>query len=737
MPPASRPRDAPSALRRALLLIAALSVGAVAGSVALPGASSASRVARSAHEAGSTLSLAGQTSWVRGRSGLELQLRISSSLPVSRLGLKFVLYSRLTSRSAFVQSVAGTEPASELPVDAPSLIPLSALDHRGSATGSVTIKFPVETAPTTPTRSLTSPRLDLSCADQCDGVYPLEAALVDASTGNVLATLTTHLIYTAGTAGSLPLNVSLVIPSGTIPALGTAGGALLSTTRLRSLQEMLGAMAAQPATKVTLELYPQLLVALERDPSKLAKTVLASLETLLGRQGTTPPSTSRQVLGATFAPVDATALESAGLGGELSLQLARGIQALNTGLGRSVEATPYVSYAGLDRRSLALLEQDGIRQVVVPSVTTPAGTPVPTVALTSPFTLLAPATGTGTGAGTGSSGSQGQQPTSSANTPVALVADPGLAAHFAADPGDPELAAHQLLADLAEIYFDAPSDQDPRGVVVAPAGWVPNASFLTAVLSGLADSPILGSLPLGQAFQLPIGGNGSPRQEQLAPVTTSNQQGLTTSPVVTARRELGVVKSVLAGDKTLLSRLGDAILIGESTGLSSGTRRTYDSAPHQALDKLRSSLTITEGKAVTLTSRTGQIPINIVSTSRYPIQALIELRDSALDFSHSGTRSKLVTFSAKITSLDYRVSTRTSGASRLDVVVVSPKGDVTLLSGSFTIRSTAVSGVAVALSIGALLVLAAWWLRSVLRHRRRAAQSRAAAPSGDESTAIA
>lgn len=720
MSSASRPPHALSAFRRGCLVAAAVAVGALAGSVGLPLRASAI-VPATAPAAGSALSLAGQTSWVRGRSGLRLQLRIRSSLPVSRLGLKFVLYSRLTSRSAFEQSLGGVEAASELPVDTPGMIPLGLLDHRGSADGAVTIRFPVETAPTTPSRSLASPRLDLVCGNQCDGVYPLEAVLVDSADDTPLAALTTHLVYIAGTAGTLPLRVSIVLPMGNIPALGTAGEPVLGSSRLEALQSLLTTIARYPNVPITLELYPQLLVALERDRAKQAQSVLALLDSILEAHGTTPAPPGRQVLGASFAPVEVTALTEADLDGELARQLARGRQALDSGLGQSVRVTPFVSYGPLGRRSLLLLEHDGVRQLVVPAtdVTTTGGTPVPTVALTSPFELLPPesaATGTG----------------STTPGPVALAADPGLAAHFGTATHDPVLAAHQLLADLAEIYFDAPSDPDTRGVVVAPASWEPNAHFLSTVLSAFSGTSVLLARTLGGTFsQVPVGGNGSPKVEQLASGPASPRRGLAAAPVVKARRALGILGSILPDDKALLARLGDAILISQSTGLGSSARRAYAQAPRGALALLGKALSISGGRTITLTSRTGEIPITIVSSSPYPIHALIELRDSALDFLGDSARPEPVTFRLKTTAREFRVTTRTSGASRLDVLVVSPTGHVTLLSGAFSIRSTAVSSVAIALSIGALLVLAAWWLRSVLRHRRRAAAIRRASAGGD------
>jgi hypothetical protein len=73
------------------------------------------------------------------------------------------------------------------------------------------------------------------------------------------------------------------------------------------------------------------------------------------------------------------------------------------------------------------------------------------------------------------------------------------------------------------------------------------------------------------------------------------------------------------------------------------------------------------------------------------------------------------------TSFIVRVHTRTSGDSSLQLQVLSPAGRVQLARAELTIRSTAISGVAIALTAGAAAFLLFWWFRSISRrHRRRA-----------------
>ncbi len=724
VPSAPRPAYAPSVLRRVALAAVCVAAGMLAtlsSADAVASRATGTSLASAADRARSTLTLASQTSWVDGRSGMTLRLEIGSRLPVSELGLKFVLYSRLTTRSAFEESLGGVEAPSEIAVESPVTIPLARLGRHGPVDGLVTVHFHVTTAATATTRSVVSPTLGLSCGDICDGVYPLEAALVDTASTTPLATLTTHLVYAPAAPGLLPLGVSLVLPAGTTPALASTGSPTLDARRIASLDQLFAPIAAHPGLRLTVALYPQLLVALERDRAPAARHTLALVDRVLaGQPGRLPPA-RHELLGTTFAPADPAALSRAGLGDELATQLARGTQSLEAGLHRSVGPSPFVVYGPLDARALRLLERSGVSELVLPSqdVTTLEGTAPLPVARTSPFGLDLPA-----------SGAARSGPATGARPPVALVADPGLAAHFTDGSSDPVLAAHQLLADLAEIYFDAPSDPQRRGVVVAPRAWQPSAAFLSTVLGGLVDSPVLATLTVGEAFSaLPVGGNGSPASEQLVPGTPAAT--VHASAIGAARRALATLQSVLPGDKTLLAHLGDDVLLAQTTGLGATARHDYSTAPVRARAGLARLLHLSGGRIVTLTSRTGDIPIGIVSSSRYPVHALVELRDPSLAFAGSDVGPLPVTFGQKTTTIDYRVTTRTSGASRLDVEVVAPVGGTTLLDGSFSVHATAVSGVAVALSAGALLVLGVWWLRSVLRHRRQAAAARRSGAAGD------
>jgi len=83
------------------------------------------------------------------------------------------------------------------------------------------------------------------------------------------------------------------------------------------------------------------------------------------------------------------------------------------------------------------------------------------------------------------------------------------------------------------------------------------------------------------------------------------------------------------------------------------------------------------------------------------------------------------------TSFIVHVGTRTSGDSNLELQLFSPTGRLELAHAQFTIRSTAISGVAIALTASAGAFLLFWWFRSASRRRRRHAARHGRSPNID------
>ena len=76
-----------------------------------------------------------------------------------------------------------------------------------------------------------------------------------------------------------------------------------------------------------------------------------------------------------------------------------------------------------------------------------------------------------------------------------------LSARFAGPAGNPVLAAHQLLAELAQVYYEQPNDDDPRAIVaVAPTTWPDDPAFVDALLGALDGNPIIQSVTASNLF---------------------------------------------------------------------------------------------------------------------------------------------------------------------------------------------------------------------------------------------
>ena len=81
---------------------------------------------------------------------------------------------------------------------------------------------------------------------------------------------------------------------------------------------------------------------------------------------------------------------------------------------------------------------------------------------------------------------------------------------------------------------------------------------------------------------------------------------------------------------------------------------------------------------------------------------------------------RLVTVTDGATQVRVPVEARASGTFPVTVDLLTPTGSQPVApSTQLTVRSTGLSGLGLALSVGALIVLALWWLRHLYLARRR------------------
>lgn len=691
------------------LLGVALAAAVASGLTVGPGPATGMAAAAQAAAGIPPITLVSQTPWVVPEGSFDLRLRIgTSSTPRSQLALSVSVYSCLSSVSAFDQSVTSAAGPSAAPIDS-TRSPLAVTGLPATSDGAVDLTMPVSvgSAGTAPAGGFA---IDLStrsgqCAPYPNGVYPVRVQLVDTSTGQVVGGLTTHLIYTGTPTATRRLRVAVVLPIGTTlePAanpttaqLAARPAAALAPPSAGSVAAISGTVAAisqgHPSVPVTLETTPQTV-------GELAATGHQSIVAQLVGLSATP--SVHQFASSPFVPVDASSLVNAGLAGELALQVARGSAVLSSYFPRTSSAAAggvsgplgaWFSNDGVDTGTLAQLQQDGYSQVVVPAASVPNAPANNSTA--EPFPLSS-------AAGT---------------TMTALAANADLAARFTGSPGDPVLAASQLVAELAQIYFEKPNDTTPRIVVaVAPNSWTDDPAFVSTLLGALDGNPVLEPVKTTDLFStLPL----SACHNECRTLASSGGGGL---PAAAIRAERQRVTGLATATSTATARgvttqLGDLVLAGESEHLHPAQQSAVLRNAGAAVGAQLGQLQVSGDRTVTLTSQRGRVPVTIYSTAPYPVTGTLTLTSDKLTFPN-GQSQTVTVFPSHYNVFPFNVETRASGLFKVDIALSSPGGGLTISSGQVDVRSTATSVVGVILSLGAVAVLVVWWLRTSRRRR--------------------
>ncbi len=517
-----------------------------------------------------------------------------------------------------------------------------------------------------------------------DGVHPVRVELRDRDDFDVLDELVTHLVYLPGEHIGPKLAVSLVLPVHAQPALQPDG------TRRHPGEDEWARLALAVDAAATLPTTflptPETVAALVASNDPRAGAVLKSLRDAVAR---------RSLVGGPYVPVSLPALTVAGLDDEVALQMARGASTLSDVL--RVPASggrTWVAQEPLDAASIDLLaSRYGIDQMVV---TEDALTPIPDqlVTLTGPFQL--------DGEGASVHGA---------------AADAGLAAHFV-NLGNPALEAGHLLADLAVLYLDLPGAQ--RGVVaLPPRSWQPDRTFLDVVKVGLENNPVVEPIALDTLFgTVPDATDlGQPLIRRPAVDPAGNVAAGVVSGIRSVRNRLDALGSVLGPTNAVSGALGERLLVAQSADFRSAREREpYLTGVRTAIDEQLGGIDIPQNRSITLTARRGEIPVTFQNHTGHPVKVVVRMESDKLTF--PGGQTIEIDLTRLNTTHRFPVVARTSGAFPIRITLESPDGSLVVGQARLTVRSTATSGVGLAISVGAALFLALWWGRHALRGRR-------------------
>ncbi len=529
-----------------------------------------------------------------------------------------------------------------------------------------------------------------------DGLHPVRVTVRDTA-NTTIGGFVTHVARLPDDVET-PFGVAVVQTFPAVPSRLPDGTLQIDATARSQLTAATETFDERFDVPVTFRFTPELLDALAASPEPLDAVLLADVAALAAT-GSTALSP--------YVRLDLDALAEADLDDVITDELDRGTATTRTRLGTRVDADTWVVDEPLGGVGLGALADHDVDQVVVPYEDLSGAVQSPQV---RPFDL--------------NDGGLLRVP--------ALTTDPGLQAH-AGSTTSPVLDAQHLLADLAAIWFDQPSLA--RGVALRLPAGIPDRTFVRTALQGIGSSPLLAPGSVGEVIDGaepasvdgPDGEVSGPEDRLVLTLPARDVADL--SSYRTARRRAEAAATTSADVfREAPTRDTDPlqIAVSASSDLTPRERDLYLTTISERVATDLDNIAMPERAVVTLPSRAGVIPITLVNTTGKVATVAIQFDSDRLEFP-DGDRVEF-TLTDTLNPVEIPVEVRSSGAFPLEMSLESPNGRIQLVDSTYTIRSTAVSGLGIALSIAAIAVLALWWFRTA----RRARQASREGISGEE-----
>jgi hypothetical protein len=517
------------------------------------------------------------------------------------------------------------------------------------------------------------------------GMYPVQFALRGNGLNDQLRLSSFVVREPVRTAEVTPVPFALVVPVVAPPTLQADGStAITDATRVR-ITELTRFLTAWPRAPIATSVAPELLEGLQRSSRPGDVEMVRTLAGALA---------GREVLSRPYVGMDPTATAASGMGPAFVDGLTAGEDALTRELGvRPVRAT-WITSAPLSAGAFSLLRSVGVRQVVMPG------------------SLLAD------GADDSRLGT-----VAVADDPArvpALVVDERLRA--LTDPAtDRVLAAQHLVSLLLASALEVGTDAVPAGAPVVLAlgeRWSPSLATLDQVLA-LLSTPALqryvrtsGLDEAVKSAPAAVAPTGGPITRSMAPGTTDPTLGGIVEAVAAVEAHAAAATSVRADRPVDTARLRMVV----STDLSADQRTLLLEAVRRDAAARIAVLEPIPRRTVTVGGDTASLPITVRSNVPYPVRVRLRLESTRLSFPAND----------EVIEIDGQwqgrvpVEVRANGMAPVTVRFVTPVGDVEIERAQIEVRALGLSGLGVLLSVGAMLVLAAFWFQHHRSARRRA-----------------
>lgn len=476
-----------------------------------------------------------------------------------------------------------------------------------------------------------------------------------------------------------PLRIAFLFSVGAPVALQPDGDVRLDAASREQIATVVALLGQVGGTGLSLRLTPETLAALAATANPGDADLLDDLAAL---------ASDMEVLQQPYTELDIGAWSEPALSGELDLRFQAGNAALADLLGTSLNPSTWQPDPTLTSEATAVLEGHGVGSFIVrddflsPDGEAEAG---------EPFLLAADGT-----------------------TPMALATDQLLQAQLTTGASDPIASAYRFLAHLAVIYFEDPDAT--RGLVIAPES-IANLDFYDTILDGLDSGPILSSATTGELFEhLQVA--ETEQALSMRELTGNESESLGSYPAELRRvREMLVGYSSMVADTTSRADfLGDLLLVSGARSLTDSERQQYLGTVTSTIEEDLSMIRAPQQRTITLAAREAVLPLSLENGLEFPVEVSLEMDSDQLEFPDGDVMT--VVLQPGDNRLSVKVTTRTSGEFPLVIDVTTPDGSLPITRIDLDIRSTAVSGVGLVVSIGALLFLLGWWATNFRRTRR-------------------
>jgi len=527
------------------------------------------------------------------------------------------------------------------------------------------------------------------------GVHPVMVKL-QTSGRTTLASTTLYLnrLPTAESRPADPMRLALLVQQRPALAFDDRGDPDVSDEMRMSIDKTVTTLTAAGDLSVTTAIDPQSLVALTSSQIPTDPVLVERLSRNLE---------SASLLRAPWAELHVDGWAASGTLADVQTALVDGQEATFARLAVPIDNTTWPPDPTVGSEGIALLGRVGVDNLIVePSQLLADEPPEGESGYSRPVRLE------------GTNGS----------TLAGFSFDPDLTALIDSPSTQPVLAVHQIMALLFGTWLADDSergsilrlgDDADEAVVAELLGVLQSAPFTdrdSTAITVVTATELISSLDVITMRQ---SGRDVPWTRVLAPPSNVPNVGVLSAALRQTRPLLADYSAMLPDNDPGVARVAIVVQRSLDRRLAPDEEAAVLAAARAVMAAALDSITASESRSLTITSRRTSIPLTFTNALDQPLQVRLRLQSPRLNFLDG--EEQMLTLRPGLNRVDVAVEVRASGQFMMKADLLAPESDRVLASTRQRIRSTTFSGVGLMLSGGALLFLVIWWSRTLRRGR--------------------